>query len=157
MCKKMQKYLFYSEMLNLNWKNFYFYSICQKPNMVIWNINGSIVCICADWATWAAAPLNKPSIVLSGSWLSGHVTHEVCVPAAVPSHTLTSVTQAALPAVWTEALERVDAVDASASVLTGRWRTVINVCKDEARNDIYLHAESRETVFGFEVFNFPKA
>lgn len=33
---------------------------------------------------------------------------------------LTNITQTALPAVWAETLEGVDAVDASASVLTGR-------------------------------------
>lgn len=46
------------------------------------------------------------------------------------THTLTSVTQAALPAVWAEALEGVDAVDAGSSAPTRRRRAVVDVCRE---------------------------
>lgn len=47
-------------------------------------------------------------------------------------HTLTGIAQTSLPTARTETLEGVDAVDACASVLTGRWRTVVYICR---RND----------------------
>lgn len=42
--------------------------------------------------------------------------------------TLTELAEFSFPAVWTEALERTDPVDAGTSVLTWAVRTVIDIC-----------------------------
>lgn len=64
-----------------------------------------------------------------------------------PTHTLTNITQAALPAVWAETLEGVDPIDAGASVLTRGGCTVIDVCRQGERKYLQMLSYSFYLLF----------